>query len=105
MGGSTEFRIEQQTDDGTVVVRVFGDVDPSTARGFDDALAAALRDGADRIAVDLAEVTYLGSDGVRALIEAAGTAEKGGRSIAVTAASDIVLRVITVVGLDHLLRT
>jgi anti-anti-sigma factor len=104
VNGSPEFRIEQRTDGGTVTIRVFGDVDPLTAGELDEALTAALRDGADGIAVDLGQVTYFGSDGVRALIETAAAAGKSDRSIAVTAASDIALRVLTVVGLDHLVR-
>jgi anti-sigma B factor antagonist len=104
VSGSPEFRIEQRTDGGTVTMRIVGDVDPLTAGELDDALTAALRDGADGIEVDLGQVTYFGSDGVRALIETAAVAGKSDRSIAVTAASDIALHVLTVVGLDHLLR-
>jgi anti-anti-sigma factor len=105
VAGSPEFRIDQATDGATVGIKVVGDVDAVTVRAFGNALDGALRTTTDRVTVDLEQVTYLGSDGVRALIDAAGVAAETNRRLEVTAASPIARRVLHVVGLQHLLRS
>jgi anti-anti-sigma factor len=102
--GGSEFRLERAADGGTTTIRVAGDVDLSSVPKFEDALAAALQSGGQDVAIDLGQVTYFGSEGVRALVDAIGVAGAAGTRLEVVDASMIARRVLHVVGLDHVLR-
>jgi anti-sigma B factor antagonist len=102
--GGSEFRLEQAADGETTTIRVAGDVDLSSMPKFEDALTSALRSGGKRVEVDLGEVTYFGSEGVRTLVDALGVAAESGCRLEVVEASVIARRVLHVVGLDHVLR-
>jgi anti-anti-sigma factor len=97
---SSEFGVEEIERDGGVMLRVRGDVDVTTVRGLEQALNGRLDGLGPPLALDLAAVTYLGSDGIRALIAARDRALAAGRRLEIVAASAIVQRVLDVVGLD-----
>jgi anti-sigma B factor antagonist len=102
--GGTEFRLEQAADGDMTTIRVVGDVDLASVPKFEDALTSAVRSGGRGVAVDLGQVTYFGSEGVRALVDALGVAAAAGTRLEVVDASVIARRVLHVVGLDHVLR-
>lgn len=53
-----------------VVLVLAGELDPSTVGLLDTAVEAALAEGAESLVIDLADVTFLDSSGLRALIGA-----------------------------------
>ncbi|WP_203718992.1 STAS domain-containing protein [Asanoa siamensis] len=60
---------EDQSDQGTVIY-VRGDVDLDSHLEVEHAIIAAIETGADPVVVDLSEVPFLDSSGVRALLQA-----------------------------------
>lgn len=85
------------------VLRVSGDLDLATAPELVAAGEAVASSGA-RIEMDLTDVTYIDSSGLRALILVQRAAEKAGGTAVVTAASDLIDRVISTSGLSEMLR-
>ena len=86
------------------VVVVEGEVaDPSDETLLYDAVCAAVKDGPIAVHVDLADVPYLGSVGINALIRACQEASRLGSEVTVVAASPLVRQVLEITGCDGLL--
>lgn len=92
--------------DGVVTTRV------QLAGEFDidnrDELAGRLLDIVEtgtpaRIVVDLGQVTFIDSEAIGALVEGHLAADRAGIAFRLAGAGGVVKRVLTVVGLDHLL--
>ncbi len=85
--------------DGAAVVSIGGEIDLSTAPAFEAAIAQALEVSPTLLAIELSEVTFMASVGLRIL---AATNEKVGESIriAVVANSPAASRPIQLTGLD-----
>lgn len=81
------------------MVSVGGEIDLSTAPVFEGAIAQALEQNSDGLAIDLSEVTFMASVGLRIL---ASTNERFGKStrIAVVADNAAASRPIQLTGLD-----
>ena len=98
--------IEFRSADDALVVGVVGEVDSDSA----PALRAALADAVDRSAggpcvVDFTGVTFLGSAGLTALLDATRQADALGRSLRVVVPADRhVFRLLELTGLDTVLR-
>jgi len=90
-------RIEPASD-GTALVRVAGEIDTATELWLRDALLTAVRQpDARHVVVDLAEVEFIDSTGVGALIAARNAAVRAGRSLSVRNAHGIVGQVLATV--------
>ncbi len=87
--------------DGAAVVSIGGEIDSSTAPAFEEAIAQALEVNPAVLAIELSEVTFMASVGLRIL---AATNEKLGEStrVAVVANSLAASRPIQLTGLDHI---
>ncbi len=85
--------------DGAAVVSVGGEIDLSTASAFEEAIAQALEDNPAVLAIELRNVTFMASVGLRIL---AATSEKIGKltRIAVVADHQAATRPIQLTGLD-----
>jgi anti-sigma B factor antagonist len=79
--------------DGEVVVRLQGDLDLDSEQEARQAIAAAEDAAGSRTVIDLSAVTFMGSCGVRILLEAADRAGSKGRELLLIpgAAADTVL--------------
>jgi anti-sigma B factor antagonist len=66
---SGDFRVSRVDGDREVILSVYGEVDLSTAPHLLDAVGAAL-DGQGMVVLDLAGVTFIDSQGIRALLHA-----------------------------------
>ena len=84
---------------GYVLVRVCGEVDLSWSQQVRDAILAALG-RCDGVGVELAQVTYIDSSGIAALVEGFQTARGQGRRFGLIAASRQVLAVLQLARLD-----
>lgn len=91
--------------DGTVVVEVTGEVDLDTAPRLREAIAVALDEAADGpCIVDLTAVTYLGSAGLTALVDATREAAARQEPLRIVVdANRPVIRPIEITGLDRVL--
>ena len=81
--------------DGLLVLRPVGRIDNLTAAAFQDRLLVAARAGAADVVVDFAEVAYISSAGLRALM-AASKAKPKERRIAVAALNNIVEEIFAI---------
>jgi anti-sigma B factor antagonist len=86
--------------EGTAVVRIAGEIDLSTAPAFEKAITEALEHQPAVLAIELSEVTFMASVGLRVL---AATNEKVGDAtrIAVIANNPAASRPIQLTGLDN----
>ena len=79
------------------IVTVSGRVDSDSAPQLDAALAQLLAGGNNKIVLDLKDVDYMSSAGLRAIVKAAQVAQKAGgdfRLAAVSNAVEVVLRTV-----------
>jgi anti-anti-sigma factor len=83
--------VEQRSGDVTIV-EVKGRIDSSTAKAFGDQLMNLLRDGRQRMVVDLKNLVYISSAGFRALVLAGQLAEQKNGTLALCSLSTEVQR-------------
>jgi anti-anti-sigma factor len=76
--GSDRFRVEFAPDRERVVVRVLGEIDLITAGDLERPLLELLASGFEAVVLDLREVSFLDSSGIRVLITAHQCAEERG---------------------------
>jgi anti-sigma B factor antagonist len=67
--------------DGEIVLRMSGDVDLDSEPEAREAIAAAEGAAGARMVIDLSAVTFIGSCGVRILLDAADRARSAGREL------------------------
>jgi anti-sigma B factor antagonist len=86
------------------VMSLDGDLDIATAAALSDAVGRLLASTrVEQVLVDLAEVRFLDSSGVRALLQARKAAEEGGATFAVSRPRGFVAEVLRMAAVDHLL--
>lgn len=94
----------QRLNGGVTVLAVVGDIDMATAPAFAEALSAARALSGAALIVDLTGVEFMGSAGLRVLVEAHQDTSDS-TSVAVVAVTTATRRPIEVTGLDDLLNT
>ena len=92
---TTIFHVVVDTDADPPCVTMWGDIDLATIAAFRDALVEAMRTGARRLVVDLTNVSFMGSTGLRELVRA----ERDVDHIELRNPSAIVRRVLEAAGL------
>lgn len=96
-----DFDIEERSIGAdTRVVAVKGEIDLFTAPEFKQAVRAAIDDGADRIVVDLAEVSFIDSSSLGVLIGAHRRLKGHGGQLFVACERDSILKTFKITGLD-----
>ena len=100
------FRVTLAGSADVVRVAAVGEVDMSTVDEFSNALTTALTTpGARRVVVDLADVTFLASSGISALIGAYRSGQRLEKTIGVVNCRPTVARVLEITGVDKVLWT
>ena len=99
------FSVTVSTAHGLPVVSVQGEVDISTVGALDDALTVQLDGGARSLVVDFRGVTFLDSTGLSALVRAHRRCTAAGGGLALVMDDAKLLRLLTISGLDRLLRS
>lgn len=95
--------LEERTR-GRFVMSLDGDLDIATAPVLADAVTRLMADGAvGQLLVDLAEVRFLDSSGVRALLQARKAAEERGVAFMVSRPGEFVAEVLRIAAVDRLL--
>lgn len=79
-----------------------GEVDLYTAPQLRERVAWAIEDGASRIVVDLADVSFMDSSGLGVLIGALRRLRERGGELAVVCGEGPVRRLLAITGLDRL---
>ena len=85
------YKVEQI--DGCAVVRAGGEIDAHTAHGLDKAVAEATN-LASHVVIDLAQVTFIDSTGLGALLVARKAGRERGRSMALVSPPPVVRRLL-----------
>jgi anti-anti-sigma factor len=86
------------------VVSLDGELDIATAPALMDTVTRLLSaNTVEQLQVDLGEVRFLDSSGVRALLQARNAVEAGGAAFAVSRPSEFVSEVLRMAAVDHLL--
>jgi anti-sigma B factor antagonist len=99
--GRLTVRIEQGGD--SLTVRALGELDIATADTLAEELGRVWRCDASPIVLDLGEVDFLDSMGLRALLAVAKHSRETGNRLRIRQDSAAVRRVITVTGLERAL--
>ncbi len=93
--------IDVDRSDSTANIAVAGEVDLETSGALHEALAAVY--DCQEVHLDLSNVEYMDSTGLRTVLVAKGEIERAGGSLDVVAASSIVSRLIDISGIEGLL--
>jgi len=81
--GEHAFSARVEPHGETVVVEASGDLDLSVADTFEDELRKALSDGTAEVVLDLAQVPFIDSTGLRALIRVAEETRHNGERLSI----------------------
>ncbi|TCO45352.1 STAS domain-containing protein [Actinocrispum wychmicini] len=101
--GNPTVRWTVEPGDRSTVVHVGGEIDLATHAEFDKAVRAGMDSGAPVVILNLGEVTFLGSVGLRVLVQANHETQQTGRTLRVVHGTAIVRRIIEVTGLEQVL--
>ena len=84
------------------LVVVSGRVDSSTSTELDDVLQNRLDEGRSNLVLDLSDVHYMSSSGLRSLVSALRESKKKGGDVRIASPSERVREVLGLAGLDSL---
>ncbi|MDX1688777.1 MAG: STAS domain-containing protein [Candidatus Promineifilaceae bacterium] len=91
---------QQELTAGVWLVGISGRLDQTQTPDLEEQLDELLRDGHHRIVVDMSEVTYINSGGLRCLVTAWRRAKKEGGNVVLTGLKERVNEVFSMVGFD-----
>jgi anti-sigma B factor antagonist len=102
------FEIHQEQDSaGTVVVKLFGEFDMAGCSNFEAAVKSLQSLNGDplrKVVIDLAELTFIDSSGIRSLLDSKRRAEEHGLALVVRVPeAGQVRQVLELTGVDHVL--
>ncbi|ANY21393.1 Putative anti-sigma factor antagonist [Tsuneonella dongtanensis] len=100
-GGSLDWNSEHR--DGARIVAPAGRVDEATATFFAESLAASVADGG-RIVIDLAEIAYMSSRGLRGLTLAQRKASEAGARIVLARPNETMREILAISRYDMIFR-
>jgi anti-anti-sigma factor len=96
----TILEVESEERNGLVHVALRGELDLSTVSKVQEELDRVEADGAPLVVLDLKNLSFLDSTGLRAVITAAERAKEAGRRFVVVRGPDPVQRVFSITRLD-----
>jgi anti-anti-sigma factor len=73
-----ELSLKSSTSGGACTITLAGELDMATASRLEAAVREALADGATEVLLDMSEVTFTDSSGLRAVLRARRALEQGG---------------------------
>lgn len=87
------------------VMNVKGRVDSETASELDNALSQLLSDQRNKIVLNLNEVEFLSSAGLRAMVKALKGAQSRGGDVRLASVSEPIAGILLTVGMNQMFRT
>ena len=94
---------DHEVDSETHVIELGGEIDLYTAPELEERLAAIFENGKRRVVVDLLEVTFIDSTGLRVIVSALQRVQGIGGALVLVCVNENVLQVFEITGLDKLL--
>lgn len=96
--------IETENRQSISVMKVKGRVDSETAPELDDALTKLLQDNRNKIVLNLQDVNYMSSAGLRAMVRAYQSANKSGGDVRLAAVSEPIEVILRTVGMMQMFK-
>jgi anti-anti-sigma factor len=96
-----EFRVEAHTDDEALRLALEGELDLASITTFEDHLRRAEAGGPELLVIDLSDLAFIDSSGLRALVMADERARSEGRRLAIVPGPPPVRRVFEITKLDE----
>lgn len=90
--------VTSSVNNGKTVIAAVGEVDAASADVLRAAIFEAIDGGQSSLAVNMSEVTFIDSSGLRVLIAGFKAAETAGGALTVQAPSDAVVRLLEITG-------
>jgi anti-sigma B factor antagonist len=100
---NSEFSVEQHNQGSAWVLAVTGELDLRTSPELEERLARVFSSGAELVILDLRQIEFMDSTGLRVLLGAHQRAQESGRRFALVRGDDQVERVLTLTGVRDLL--
>lgn len=94
--------IKEETVNGATVLKTEGRIDSGNAAEFEARLVQAVGGGKSRVVVDMAQLNYISSAGLRSLLVAAKKARPAGGRIALSAMAPHIREVFDLSGFSSL---
>jgi anti-anti-sigma factor len=101
MASRSPFGVTIEQHDAAVHVVLTGELDISTAQMLEDDLRRVEAEGPGLIVLDLKELAFLDSTGLRLMITADARAREDGRKVAIVGANPMIQRVLRLTRLDE----
>ena len=99
----TGFHAAADRAEGTIVIRLQGELDMATAPGLGRAMDTALDARPSTLALDLSDLTFLDSIGIRVLITACRRSGAQGSTFVLRSPQRPVLKALRLTGVDRLM--
>lgn len=96
--------IETDTTQGVSVMKVKGRVDSDSAPELDAALMNLLNENRNKLILDLQEVNYISSAGLRAMVKAYQAAKKSGGDVRLASVSEPIEVILRTVGMMQMFK-
>jgi anti-sigma B factor antagonist len=96
--------IETDNTQTISVMKVKGRVDSETAPELDDALTKLLQSNRNKIVLNLQDVNYMSSAGLRAMVKAFQSANKSGGDVRLAAVSEPIEVILRTVGMMQMFK-
>jgi anti-sigma B factor antagonist len=90
--------VEKLVESDRTVVGVSGEVDAASADRLRNAIIEVIDGGQPQVAVDMRDVSFMDSSGLRVLIAGFKAAESAGGALTVRNPSDVVVRLLDITG-------
>ncbi len=90
--------VEKIVEGDRTIVSVAGEVDAASADRLRNAIIEVIDGGQSEVAVDMREVSFMDSSGLRVLIAGYKAAESAGGTLTVRNPSDVVTRLLDITG-------
>jgi anti-sigma B factor antagonist len=101
MTNEPTFDIVRMDLDGHPILFVYGEVDVVTSTRVHETLSALIAEGATTVVVDLANVTFIDSTGLTALVVAHRHLDESGGTLRLVSVPERIASVFAITGLDE----
>ena len=97
------FQVTAETYNGKALLRAQGEIDLATVDLLDMAVANALQDELNHVVIDMTQVSFMDSTGIRSLLTNSERTNEAGGKLAIVLSGGPVARTLSVTGVDALL--
>lgn len=97
----TPFEVHRYDEESTVRLELRGELDLYSAPALDDALVALEGEKWPQVIIDLRELDFVDSAGLRLIVRTQARAVQDGRELVLVRGGETIQRVFTITGLDR----